>query len=202
MHSLRGHTGAVTGVRFLSPEATEAIALGLDAPQLRICAVSGSQDCSVKVWDLETGSLVKSYYTYNGITRLEVVPRTTCTITGTDGGKLELYDLATGQSPFSQRVHEEAVTALYVRDSDSPAVISGSQDGIIKFFTLEEDSFSLRCLFVSENIKTDPDTSVHIRPVYSIAIGGINCKIRVTSLTKLSEKYNFSAKTRNHCMQF
>merc|ERR1712131_30077 len=116
LHSLRGHTGAVTGVRLLSEEATEAIALGLDAPELRLCAVSGSQDCSVKVWDLVSGTLLKSYYTYNGITRLEVVPRTTCTVTGTDGGKVELYDMATGQCPYSQRVHEEAVTALSVKD--------------------------------------------------------------------------------------
>ena len=28
-------------------------------------------------------------------------------------------------------------------------------------------------LFVSENVKAEPDTSVHIRPVYSLAIGGM-----------------------------
>eukprot|EP00092_Neocalanus_flemingeri_P044047 GFUD01048708.1.p1 GENE.GFUD01048708.1~~GFUD01048708.1.p1 ORF type:complete len:615 (+),score=153.97 GFUD01048708.1:56-1900(+) len=169
VHSLRGHTGAVTGVRFVSTEATEAIALALDVPDLKICAVSGSQDCSVKVWDLVSGSLVKSYYTYNGITRLEVVPDTTCTLTGTDGGKLELYDMATGLCPFSQRVHEDAVTALCVKQGEQPALLSGGEDGIIKLFSLEEDT--LRCLFVSENVKADPDTSVHNRPVYSITIG-------------------------------
>jgi len=171
VHSLRGHTGQVTGVRFLSREATEAIGLALDVPELSICAVSGSQDCSVKVWDLVSGSLVKSYYTYNGITRLEVVPNTTCTLTGTDGGKLELYDMATGRCPYSHRVHEEAVTALCVKDGETPTLLSGGQDGIIKLFALEEETFNLRCLFVSENVKADPDTSVHNRPVYSIAIG-------------------------------
>jgi len=171
VHSLRGHTGPVTGVRFLSQEATEAIALALDVPDLTVCAVSGSQDCSVKVWDLVSGSLIKSYYTYNGITRLEVVPRTTCTLTGTDGGKLEIYDMATGHCPYSQRVHEEAVTALCVSGSDTPELLSGGQDGIIKLFALDEDSFNLRCLFVSENVLADPDTSIHNRPVYSIATG-------------------------------
>jgi len=169
VHSLRGHTGPVTGVRFLSREATEAIAIALDVPDLTICAVSGSQDCSVKVWNLVSGSLVKSYYTYNGITRLEVVPNTTCTLTGTDGGKLEMYDMATGRCPFSQRVHEEAVTALCVKEGDVPSLLSGGQDGIIKLFAFEEET--LRCLFVSENVKADPDTSVHNRPVYSITIG-------------------------------
>jgi len=169
VHSLRGHTGPVTGVRFVSKEATEALALALDAPDLTVCAVSGSQDCSVKVWDLVSGSLVKSYYTYNGITRLEVVPGNTCTITGTDGGKLEMFDMATGHCPFSQRVHEEAVTALCVRHGAVPSLLSGGEDGIIKLFALEDKS--LRCVFVSENVKADPDVSVHNRPVYSITIG-------------------------------
>jgi len=171
VHSLRGHTGPVTGVRFLSREATELVALSLDNPDLKVAVVSGSQDCSVKVWDALSGSLVKSYYTYNGITRLDVVPNTSCTITGTDGGKLEMYDMTNGHCAYSQRVHEESVSALSVRDDDHPTILSGSQDGMIKLFQLEEETFNLRCLFVSENVKTNPDTSIHIRPVYSVSLG-------------------------------
>jgi len=172
MHSLRGHTGQVTGVKFLSCEAIEKVKTALNYPNFSIGAVSVSEDCSIKIWDLSSGNLLKSIYTYNGITKLEVLPETTCTITGTDGGKLEIYDLTSGLSPFSERVHDEAVSALCTKKTDIITLASGGNDGIIKLFQLEENSCTLRCLFVSENLKSDPSTSIHVRPIYSISIGG------------------------------
>ena len=158
MHSLRGHTGQVTGVKFLSCEAIEKVKTALNYPNFSIGAVSVSEDCSIKIWDLSSGNLLKSIYTYNGITKLEVLPETTCTITGTDGGKLEIYDLTSGLSPFSERVHDEAVSALCTKKTDIITLASGGNDGIIKLFQLEENSCTLRCLFVSENLKSDPST--------------------------------------------
>ena len=43
LHSLRGHTGPVTGVRTLGEEMV----------------VSASQDCHLKIWNLESGHCIK-----------------------------------------------------------------------------------------------------------------------------------------------
>ena len=53
-HSLRGHTGAVTGVRVLQTEE--------DRDRLETSsevAVSAGQDCNIKVWNLSTGECIK-----------------------------------------------------------------------------------------------------------------------------------------------
>jgi hypothetical protein len=38
------------------------------------CVVSGSKDCCIKVWNLELGLQLKSIYTFNTITRLQLLP--------------------------------------------------------------------------------------------------------------------------------
>ena len=50
--------------------------------------VSSGLDCSVRVWSLETGECIRSVYTYNGVTRLELSAHHSASITATDGGKL------------------------------------------------------------------------------------------------------------------
>ena len=64
VHSLRGHTGPVTGVRLLSREDNVrlAAALGLSEETKETpagLAVSASQDCCLKVWNLESGQCVR-----------------------------------------------------------------------------------------------------------------------------------------------
>jgi hypothetical protein len=38
------------------------------------CVVSGSKDCCIKVWNLDLGLQLKSIYTFNTITRLQLLP--------------------------------------------------------------------------------------------------------------------------------
>ena len=74
VQSMRGHSGAVTGVRVL------------DTGGARV--VSASSDCSVRVWSVEAGQCEASLYTYNTVTRLEVLPDIPASVTTTDGGKI------------------------------------------------------------------------------------------------------------------
>ena len=84
--SFRGHSGAVTGARFLPPESSVRI-LGDNGDQGPL-VVSASVDCSVRVWSVTTGQCIRSHYTYNSVTRLELAPLHDASVTVTDGGKL------------------------------------------------------------------------------------------------------------------
>ena len=76
VQSMRGHSGAVTGVRVLvTGEAGSRV-------------VSASSDCSVRVWSVEAGQCEASLYTYNTVTRLELLPDIPASVTATDGGKI------------------------------------------------------------------------------------------------------------------
>ena len=88
MTSFRGHSGAVTGARFL-PHDTSVRILGdnVDSDQGPL-VVSASVDCSVRVWSIHSGQCLRSHYTYNSVTRLAVLPQHDASVTVTDGGKL------------------------------------------------------------------------------------------------------------------
>ena len=186
LHSLRGHTGSVTSVRLL-PRFKLNSKADVDGEENAIewgpAAVSGSYDCSLKVWDLTSGSLISSTYTYNPITRLVLLPVSQYerigAITGTDGGKLELFQLNDQPiSLLSERVHEEGITGLASKKisnhhgGEMVVVASGARDGLVKVHRVEEDGKRLSCLYVSEEVRSNPGVSVNPRPVSCIQISG------------------------------
>ena len=186
LHSLRGHTGPVTSVRLLPRFKlhSKADANGEEnTTEWSSAAVSGSQDCSLKIWDLASGSLISSTYTYNPITRLVLLPggqnEEIGAITGTDGGKLELFQLHDQPtSLLSERVHEEGITGLASRKisnhhgGEMVVVASGARDGVVKVHRVEENGKRLSCLYVSEEVRSNPGVSVNPRPVSCIQISG------------------------------
>ena len=90
VQSMRGHSGAVTGVRILDTgePGAEAGARVVSGSEAGARVVSASSDCSVRVWSLEAGQCEASLYTYNTVTRLELLPAIPASVTTTDGGKI------------------------------------------------------------------------------------------------------------------
>ena len=88
VQSMRGHSGAVTGVRILDTGGAEAGARVVSGSEAGARVVSASSDCSVRVWSVEAGQCEASLYTYNTVTRLELLPAIPASVTTTDGGKI------------------------------------------------------------------------------------------------------------------
>ena len=86
VQSMRGHSGAVTGVRFLDSSTVARVDSG-DIEEEGMVVSAGS-DCSVRVWGVTSGACLRSIYTYNGVTRLGIIPELCASVTTTDGGKL------------------------------------------------------------------------------------------------------------------
>jgi len=220
LHSLRGHTGSVTSVRLLpqiklNSKADDDNGEEEDTPSTKFvpAAVSGSQDCSLRIWNLTSGSLISSTYTYNPITRLVLLPlgqdEEVGAVTGTDGGKLELFQLKDQPSSLlSERVHEEGITGLASRKVNNHhgrgkmvVVASGARDGVVKVHRVEEDGKRLACLFVSEEVKSNPGVSVNPRPVSCIQIsesGALFIGDHGCNLKLLDWRTNHLSKAGNH----
>ncbi|XP_013790573.1 F-box/WD repeat-containing protein 7-like [Limulus polyphemus] len=139
--NLRGHTNSVSGVVFPSQEASAALAVRLDCPSSQRLAISGALDCSLIVWSIPNGHLLKSVYTYNGITAVAIVEKELLVVTGTDGGKVELWDVVIGEAKHSVHGHEENVTCIAT--SDSNQVFTTSVDGVVKVWTIRLRRFQL-----------------------------------------------------------
>ena len=87
--------------------------------------------------DSVPGSLVKSIYTFNGISKLKLIHSLQASISGTDGGKLEMYSLTSGHVISSVKAHQDSISALSVLEGKEKTLLgSGSTDGIIKIFTV------------------------------------------------------------------
>ena len=82
VQSLRGHSGAVTGAKFL-----DNLHHKISDSNERLVVTAGL-DCSLRVWGVTSGQCLRSHYTYNGVTRLEILHQHCASVTATDGGKL------------------------------------------------------------------------------------------------------------------
>lgn len=165
IRSLGGHTDSVTTVELVPREECQRIATVYDVEEDVGFILSSSLDCTLRLWVLESGLLVKSIYTFNAIITMKYVRGRHLAVTGYTGGKVELWDILTGQSIFSAIGHEDAVTALEV---SLDKVITASADGVIKVWELRDNS--LHPVFVSENVKpVVPRMKLHVRKVHTLS---------------------------------
>ncbi|KAH7955808.1 hypothetical protein HPB52_003901 [Rhipicephalus sanguineus] len=128
--SLRGHTASVNAVLLLSSEQTESLCYRMGRPPTYRLAVSGSSDACLNMWLALEGKLLKSMYTYNAITALAVITDDCHIVVGTEGGKLEVWDMAKGAPLSSVIGHDGVIVSIQVDWTDT--VFSASSDGSLK----------------------------------------------------------------------
>ncbi|XP_054707930.1 myosin heavy chain kinase B-like [Uloborus diversus] len=133
--SFAGHTNAVTSIILLTKKQSENLCSKLNLPNSRI-AVSASLDCHVKLWSVDLGQEVLSLYTFNGITSIGYLESEHCVVVGTEGGKLEVWNLESSKAIHSVRAHEDSISDLKVEEN---YVYSASVDGTVKVWLFEED---------------------------------------------------------------
>ena len=112
--------------------------------------------------------IARSYYTYNGITALQILPGLTWALTATDGGKLEVFNLQSGTCLLSQTVHPTAITAL--SSSSQLKLVTADRQATVKIFRLqvEGETCSLSCVFQSEDLTF----SLNQRPILGVTMPG------------------------------
>ncbi|KAK3104936.1 hypothetical protein FSP39_013481 [Pinctada imbricata] len=199
IRSYGGHTGTVTCVVLLSEDDSKSIGKFLETEAEGSLIISGSTDCSVKIWSAETGEILRSTYTYNPVTRLVYHPVAQVVLTASDGGKIDVWSVESGENVQSLRAFDDCVTGLQVSNK---LVYASSSEGTIKVFETRESE--LVCIFESENIQAERGgilTERHIRGFYAndelIYYGddGINIKV-------LNWKTGKVRKLPNHCEDF
>uniref|UniRef100_A0A3P8WWB6 Si:ch211-154o6.3 n=1 Tax=Cynoglossus semilaevis TaxID=244447 RepID=A0A3P8WWB6_CYNSE len=125
--NLGGHTGGVTCLCAPPPEYCRRLARSLSLSDKERFILSGSADCSVKIWALNIGQCVKSIYTFNSVTALCFVSMGDgYIVTGSDGGKVQVWSWQTFENCQSINSHQEAVTSI---QTQGPLVFSGSAEG-------------------------------------------------------------------------
>jgi WD40 repeat protein len=119
---LLGHTGSIN-----------TIALTVNGRT----AVSGSDDFTLRVWDLETGKEIKTLKGHTGsVTSVAATPDGKTAVSGSDDDTLRVWNLETGMEIRVLKGHTGWINAVAVT-TDCKKAISGSWDDLIRIWDLE-----------------------------------------------------------------
>ncbi|XP_030641455.1 F-box/WD repeat-containing protein 7 [Chanos chanos] len=125
--NLGGHSGGVTCLCAPPPEHCRRLAHAVGVNERERLVISGSSDCTVRVWALTSGHCVKSVYTFNAVNALCFSPEGDgYIITGSDAGKLQVWNWLSLDNCQSINAHQDAITTL---QSQGPLLFCGSVEG-------------------------------------------------------------------------
>jgi WD40 repeat protein/serine/threonine protein kinase len=100
-------------------------------------AVSGSWDCTLRVWDLRLGQSVRTLEGHRGwVNAVAVTPDGSRAISAASDCTLRVWDLGTGQSVQTLKGHTDRVNAVVVTP-DCRRAISASSDRTLRLWDLE-----------------------------------------------------------------
>jgi WD40 repeat protein len=104
--------------------------------------ISGSNDGTVKVWDLDAARVLVTLHGHTqGVRACAAAPDGRRIISASDDGTLKIWDLGAGQVLATLKGHTQGVRACAVTP-DGRYVVSGADDRTIRVWDLER----LRCL--------------------------------------------------------
>ena len=113
-----GHTGDVNSVIF-----------SLDGALL----VSGSDDKTVKLWDIQTGGVIKTFHgNTDQVRSVSISLDCTMVASGSDDKTIHIWDILTGECHCIIRKHIRCVTSIGFSPINSQLLISASHDGIVQ----------------------------------------------------------------------
>ena len=100
--------------------------------------ISGSEDRTLKIWDLEKGEEKTTLRGHHGwVTAVAVTPDGNCAISASEDKTLKVWDLRTGEEKTTFRGHKDTVWAVAVTPNGKYAV-SSSLDKTLKIWDLEK----------------------------------------------------------------
>lgn len=131
-----GHNAAVTSVILLNSAESEALRSKLNCFQASRIAVSASYDCHIRLWSVLDGHELLSMYTFNSIICMGYLKNPMYVVVGTEGGKLEVWDLHLAKLVHFVYAHDSSVSSLKINDC---YVYSTSKDGTVKVWLFDEE---------------------------------------------------------------
>jgi WD40 repeat protein len=101
-------------------------------------ALSGSDDHTLRLWDLSTGHLLCILIGHvRAVNAVTVTADGRHALSASSDRTLRLWDLSTGQSLRTYTGHERAVSAVAVTD-DGQSALSASSDCTLRLWTISE----------------------------------------------------------------
>ena len=97
---------------------------------------SGSSDRTVRVWDVQTGEMVKQIPTMSTVTCMDVNSMDTSFASGHKTGDIRIYSMSSlEKTAHIQNAHSSQITSINFTN-DRSQIVTTSTDGVIKIFDM------------------------------------------------------------------
>lgn len=109
--------------------------------------VSGSEDKAVKLWDVQTGGVIKTFKDKDhtsAILAVSISPDRNTIASGTQDGTVRLWDIRTGTRRLVTGRHGDLVTATSFSPTNPRRLVSTSMDGTVQQWDLDGQEFGSR----------------------------------------------------------
>lgn len=104
-------------------------------------ALSAAEDKTLKVWDLQTGTELRTLTGHtDGVLAFAVGPNGRLAVSGSHDKTVRVWDLETGRQVRCIEAHEAAVSAIAITP-DERHVVSGSYDATMKVWELDTGTY-------------------------------------------------------------
>ncbi len=134
VQSLEGHTDRVTSIPY-SPDGKRVTSIQYSPDGKRLA--SGSEDRTVRVWDLERGLCERVLEGHtDGVTSIQYSPDGKMLVSGSGDNTVRVWDLERGLCERALEGRTSTVTSLQY-SSDGKTLVSGSGDNTVRVWDLE-----------------------------------------------------------------
>ena len=99
--------------------------------------MSGSKDRSVKLWDVQTGGVVKTFNGHTAVSCVSVSPDCAMIVSGSQDGMIYLWDIQTGECLHLTARHQSEVTAVSFQPTNPQHFISSSVDNTVRQWDID-----------------------------------------------------------------
>jgi len=101
-------------------------------------AITGNYDGSIKVWDILSGNLLRTFGSHDGPVLCLTMPKSDVVMaSGGQDGTVRLWEADSGEQCMVLRGHTDSVSAVLLSNKED-FVVSGSKDGTIRFWVEKE----------------------------------------------------------------
>jgi serine/threonine protein kinase len=126
-------------------------------------ALSGSRDCTLKLWNLETRQCLRTFSEHTSrVTSVCMSADGRLALSGSYDGTLKLWDIATGECLRTFSGHTRSIQSVCM-SADGRLALSASQDNTLKLWSVSNcSSFYFAPIVLSEVVATEQVISIEL----------------------------------------